>query len=66
MIAQSYQGNAWWIISGLFSLFMLSQFLWGAWQRYKVGIPVDVRAVAALCIFCLLFFTFAIFQVLTH
>ena len=66
MIAQHYQGNTWWIMFGLFSLFMIVQILWNAWQRHRVGIPVDVRAVAALSFFCLLFFALAIFQVLTR
>jgi hypothetical protein len=66
MIAQHYQGNMWWIGAGLFSLFMLSQILWGAWRKRKVGMPVDVQAIVGLGLICLIFLAFAILQVLTH
>jgi hypothetical protein len=66
MIAQHYQGNMWSIGFGLLSLFILSQILWGALRKRKVGMPVDVQAVVAISLICLLFFAFAIFQVLTH
>jgi hypothetical protein len=66
MGAQHYQGNAWWIFASLFSLFLLFQILWRAWQKRKVGIPVDVESVAALSLCFLIFFALAIYQVLTH
>jgi hypothetical protein len=66
MIPQHYQGNMVWIGFGLFSLFMLSQVLWGAWRKHKVGMPVDVQAVVGMSLWFLLFFAFALFQVLTH
>jgi hypothetical protein len=66
MIAQHYQGNMWWIGGGLFSLFMLSQSLWDAWRKRKVGIPVDVKFVVGLSLIFLLFFALSVYQVLTH
>jgi hypothetical protein len=66
MIAHHYQGNMWWIGVGLFSLFMLSQILLGAWRKRNVGMPVNVQAVVAVSLFCLLFLAFSVFQVLTH
>lgn len=66
MLSQHYQGNAWWIMGGLISLFMALQVFWSAWQRRKVGMPVDVAAVAGVCTCFLVFVVLAIFQVLTH
>jgi hypothetical protein len=66
LFSPHYQGNMWWIGSAIFSLFLISQILWGAWRRHKVGIPVHVAAVAGLSLWILLFFAMAIFQVLTH
>ena len=66
MIAHHYQGNMGWIGFGIFSLFLLSQILRGAWRKHKAGIPVDVRGVVGLSLCFLLFFALAIFQVLTH
>jgi hypothetical protein len=66
MIAQHYQGNTWWIMCGLFSLFLISQILWGAWQRHKVGMPVDVAAVVGLSGCLLVFIAMAIYEVFTH
>ncbi len=66
MIPQQYQGNMVWIGFGLFSLFMLSQVLWGAWRKRKVGMPVDVQSVVGFSLICLSFLALALFQVLTH
>lgn len=66
MLSQHYQGNTWWIMGGLFSLFMVFVVLWSAWQRRKVGMSVDVAAVAGVSMCFLIFVALAIFQVLTH
>jgi hypothetical protein len=66
MVPEQYQGNMVWIGFGLFSLFMLSQFLWGAWRKHKVGMPVDVHAVVGMSLLFLIFFALALFQVLNH
>jgi hypothetical protein len=61
-----YQGNGWWIVVGLVSLFMFSRALSHAWSKHKDGLPVDIRAVVFICIAFLGFFAFAMFQVITH
>jgi len=66
MFSASYQGDAWWIGFGLFSLFMLSQVLLNARGRRKAGIPVPAEEILTPCIFCLGFVAVAVFQVLTH
>lgn len=66
MLSQHYQGTTWWIMGALFSLFMAFLVLRSAWQRRKVGMPVDVAAVAGLSTCFLIFVALAIFQVLTH
>lgn len=66
MLPRHYQGNAWWIMFGIFSLFMMSHTLKSAWDKHKAGIPVDVSAVTGMCVFLLLFVAVAVFQVLTH
>ena len=66
MLSQHYQGNTWWIMGGLFSLFVAFLVVRNAWQRRKVGMPVDVAAVAGVSMGFLIFVALAIFQVLTH
>jgi hypothetical protein len=66
MLSRHYQGNTWWIMAGIFSLFMISYILKSARDKRKVGIPVDVAAVTGMCVFILIFVAVAIFQVLTH
>ena len=66
MLSQHYQGNTWWIMGALFSLFMAFLVVRNAWQRRKVGMPVDVTAVACVSMGFLIFVALAIFQVLTH
>jgi hypothetical protein len=55
-----------WIGFALLSLFLLSQVLWGVWQRRKAGMPVDVKAVVGVGLGFLLFVALAMFEVLTH
>ena len=51
---------------GLGSLFMLSYVVLRARKRRKAGLPVDVRGTVGGCIFLLVFFAIALFQVLSH
>jgi hypothetical protein len=62
----SYQGNAWWAICGLATLFILFVILLGARRRRKIGLPVDRRAVIFACVVLLGLFALALFQVSTH
>jgi hypothetical protein len=66
MLSQHYQGNTWWIMGGLFSLFIIVLVLWSAWQRRKVGMRVDVAAVVGVSACLFVFVVLAIVQVLTH
>lgn len=66
MLSQHYQGNTWWIMGGILSLFLAFLVLWDARQRRKVGMQVDVAAVAGVSACFLIFVALAIFQVLTH
>jgi LPXTG-motif cell wall-anchored protein len=66
MLDVPYQGNAWWGFLGIGSLVMLAYFLLGVRRKRKAGAPIDVRMVVGLCLWCLAFFAFALFQVLTH
>ena len=61
-----YQGNAWWIVLGLGSLFILYGVVSGARSKRKAGLPVDTGALIFACIFFLSFFALAVFQVLSH
>jgi hypothetical protein len=66
LFSPQYQGNTWWVMWALFSLFLAALFLRNAWQRHKVGIPVNRAAVMGMCVWFLMFVAYAIFQVLTH
>ena len=66
MFGREYQGNMWWIGMGLLSLFILWQGLWSVAQKRTVGVPVDVASTVGLCLLCLSFLAFSVFQVLTH
>jgi hypothetical protein len=61
-----YQGNGWWAILGLGSLFMLSRILLGVRGKRTAGLPVDIRTAVAKGIFFLGLFALAVFQVLSH
>jgi hypothetical protein len=66
LLGGPYQGNAWWIGFGLFSLFLLSQYLLNVREKRKAGMPVPTEKIIAACIFLLGFIAVAVFQVLTH
>ena len=66
LLSPPYQGNGWWIVLGMGSLFMLSHFLLAARRRRQAGLPVDTRATVGACVFCIGFFALALFQVLSH
>jgi uncharacterized membrane protein YfcA len=66
LVGGPYQGNVWWTIGALLSLFTVYRTLTGARSRHKFGFPVDVRTTIFVCIVALTFFAAALFQVLTH
>ena len=66
LLSPPYQGNGWWIFSGIGSLFMLCHFILAARRRRRAGLPVDTRATLGVCLFCLGFFAIAVFQVWSH
>lgn len=66
LLSPPYQGNGWWIVLGMGSLFMLSHFLLAARRRRRAGLLVDARATVGACLFCLGFFVIAVFQLWSH
>ena len=62
----SYQGNRWWALIGLGTLFLLSYLLLETRRRRRAGLPVDVQGIIIVCAVLLGFFAVAVFQVLTH
>jgi hypothetical protein len=61
-----YQGNGWWLILGIGSLFMLYRVLSGARKKRKTGLPIDTPSLIFALVFFLGFFVVALIQVLTH
>lgn len=66
LLSAPYQGNGWWAMFGLGSLFTLFYVLLRARRRRRAGLPVDVRDTIVGCVFLIGFFAVAAFQVLTH
>jgi hypothetical protein len=66
LLSQPYQGNAWWVFFGLFSLTLLGYVLSSARSRRNVGLPLDTRGIVVACIFFLGFVAVSIYQLLTH
>jgi len=66
VIAHHYQGNLWMSGFAVYSFFLGSQVLWGAWQRDRAGMPVDFKAVTGISLLFFGFCALAIFEVLTH
>lgn len=61
-----YQGNGWWAVVGLGSLFLLTYILFRVNGKRKAGLPINVQGVIVACIFFLGVFALALFQVLSH
>jgi hypothetical protein len=65
-MSRSYQGNGWMVAMALFFLFVLSQYLLNVRAKRRAGFPIDTRSIIGVVLIFLLFFGFALFQVLTH
>jgi len=66
LFSPSYQGNGWWLLFGLFSLFMLAHFLFGVRAKRRAGRSISIGEIVRGSVFLLMFVVVAMYQVLTH
>lgn len=66
LLSVPYQGNVWWALFALGSLFALSYVLLRVRRGRRAGLPVDVQGLIITCVALLGFFAVSVFQVLTH